>query len=43
MSFPTISAIKNADIVSLSEVNGMTKKSAEAVYDFFNSRNNEQI
>ncbi len=37
MAFPTISAIKNADLESLNNVDGMSKDAAQAVYDFFNA------
>lgn len=42
MAFPTISAIKNADYDALLAVKGMTRDSAQAVYDFFNSRKEQK-
>jgi excinuclease ABC subunit C len=37
MAFPTVSAIKNADMDALAAVEGMGKDSAKAVFDYFNS------
>lgn len=39
LAFPTISAIKNADVDELSSVKGMTRKSAQAIYDYYHKGN----
>ena len=37
MTFPTVSAIKNADYDALAAVAGMSRDAAQAVYDYFNA------
>ena len=41
LAFGDIEAIKNADIKSLSEAEGMNAKSAESVYEFFHGKTEE--
>lgn len=42
MAFPTISAIKNATIEELSDVQGMNKKAAQSIYDYYHMDRNDE-